>query len=134
MTAKILILDMVGKDRHELKNMLCAAGYTVITACSWKDALSKKHAEKPDLTLIDVAILTENGKRETGYEVRKWMCEGLLFIVPRKTSAMAEDKSKKPFYLEQIFSAPMAKIENPYIAEEVIETVKQALVFYRCQE
>ncbi len=128
MTAKILIVDGSAKDRRELENILCATGYTVITACSWKNALSKKHAEKPDLTLMDLAILTENRKRETEYEVRKWMRQGLLFIFPQSTMEI-EDIRKKLLYLEVIFIAPMAKLQKPYIAEEVIKTVKQMLMF-----
>ncbi len=126
MDAKILIVDD-SEDRHKLKSVLCGAGYTVITACSWKDALSKKNAEKPDLTLIDLAILTENGNTKTAaYEVRKWMLEDkdrLLFIVPRKPSV------KDVLSFSVIFIAPMDKLQKPYIAEEVIETVKQTLVF-----
>ncbi len=63
--ALILIVDDSPTDTHVLKTMLQSNGYLTLLASDGEEAISKCHAEKPDLVLMDVVMPGINGFQAT---------------------------------------------------------------------
>lgn len=61
----ILVVDDSPTDRKYLSDMLASSGYSVSTAESAEDALSKVRQMKPDLVLMDVVMPGQNGFQAT---------------------------------------------------------------------
>ncbi|MEZ5615462.1 MAG: response regulator [Rhodocyclaceae bacterium] len=62
---KILIVDDSPTERQALSEMLAKGGYTVVTAESGEEAISKSKSEMPDLILMDVVMPGMNGYQAT---------------------------------------------------------------------
>jgi DNA-binding response OmpR family regulator len=61
MSQRILVVDDEPDAAEALKEMLLGAGYQVETVETAKDAISKSHASRPDLLLIDIGLPDGNG-------------------------------------------------------------------------
>ena len=59
--ANILIVDDSPTETHVLTSMLEKNGFTVSSAASGEEGISKAKAEKPDLILMDVVMPGMNG-------------------------------------------------------------------------
>ena len=62
---KILIVDDSPTERHALSELLSKDGYTVVTAESGEEAITKSKSEMPDLILMDVVMPGMNGYQAT---------------------------------------------------------------------
>ncbi len=62
---KILVVDDSPTERFFLADLLTRKGYTVITAESGPEALSKARAERPNLVVMDVVMPGQNGFQVT---------------------------------------------------------------------
>lgn len=56
MATKVLVVDDAHADRVNMESILGDAGYTVVTAKSGKEALSKVSSDRPDLVLLDIVM------------------------------------------------------------------------------
>ena len=62
---KILIVDDSPTERFFLADLLSKRGYTVVTAESGDEALSKVRSEKPSLVVMDVVMPGTSGYQAT---------------------------------------------------------------------
>jgi twitching motility two-component system response regulator PilH len=62
---KVLVVDDSPTDTHLLTEMLKKHGYTVVTAVTGEDGISKAKAEKPDLVLMDIVMPGMSGFEAT---------------------------------------------------------------------
>lgn len=62
---KVLVVDDSPTDTHLLTEMLRKHGYTVVTAGSGEDGISKARTEKPDLVLMDIVMPGMSGFEAT---------------------------------------------------------------------
>lgn len=62
---KILVVDDSPTERLALTELLTRNGYTVATADSGEEAITKSKSEKPDLILMDVVMPGMNGYQAT---------------------------------------------------------------------
>jgi len=58
---KVLVVDDSATDLGNLEQICAAAGYTVVTASSGKEAMTKVKSELPDAVLLDVIMNDMNG-------------------------------------------------------------------------
>ncbi len=65
MAKKVLIVDDSPTERHILEQIMSEAGYSVVTAASGEEALSKVKVEMPDIVLMDVVMPGMNGYQAT---------------------------------------------------------------------
>ena len=57
----ILIVDDSSTDLLNLKNVVSKGNFTIITACSGKEAVDKALSEKPDLIFMDIVMEEMDG-------------------------------------------------------------------------
>lgn len=62
---KVLVVDDSPTERFFLADLLTKGGYSVLTADSGDDAISKSREHKPDLILMDVVMPGVNGFQVT---------------------------------------------------------------------
>lgn len=62
---KILIVDDSPTERHALSELLVKSGFSVVTAESGEEAITKSKSEMPDLILMDVVMPGMNGYQAT---------------------------------------------------------------------
>jgi len=53
---KILVVDDTAAHLQQLKEIVHAAGYQVVTAVSGKEAVEKSISEKPDMIFLDIVM------------------------------------------------------------------------------
>lgn len=58
---KIFIVDDSPVELQNLKKIIANAGYTVVTASSGKEAVTKAKADRPDLIFMDVIMEDADG-------------------------------------------------------------------------
>lgn len=58
---KVLVVDDSATDLKNLEQIVSDGGYSVITATSGKEAVSKAKSEHPDAVLLDVIMNDMNG-------------------------------------------------------------------------
>jgi twitching motility two-component system response regulator PilH len=61
----VLVVDDSPTDRQHLTDILSKGGYSVATAASAEEGISKAKASKPDLVLMDVVMPGQNGYQAT---------------------------------------------------------------------
>jgi len=61
----VLVVDDSPTDRQHLTDILSKGGYSVSTAASAEEGISKAKASKPDLVLMDVVMPGQNGYQAT---------------------------------------------------------------------
>ena len=61
----ILVVDDSPTDRQHLTDILSKGGYTVSTAASAEEGITKAKQTKPDLVLMDVVLPGHNGYQAT---------------------------------------------------------------------
>lgn len=54
--AKVLVVDDTAAHLQQMKEIVSAAGYQVITATSGKEAVAKTKSEKPDMVFLDIVM------------------------------------------------------------------------------
>jgi sigma-B regulation protein RsbU (phosphoserine phosphatase) len=60
-TPKILIVDDTPVNLELIESVLTTEGFSTVTSCDGPTAVSKSHAEQPDLILLDVLMPGESG-------------------------------------------------------------------------
>ena len=53
---KILVVDDIAAHLQQLKEIVTAAGYQVITATSGREAVERTRSEKPNLVFMDIVM------------------------------------------------------------------------------
>lgn len=61
----VLVVDDSPTDRQHLQDILAKGGYSVSTAASAEEGISKAKQTKPDLVLMDVVLPGHNGYQAT---------------------------------------------------------------------
>ena len=78
---KILIVDDSPTERFFLADLLSKRGYTVVTAESGDEALSKVRSEKPSLVVMDVVMPGTSGYQATRAIARDPATQGIPVIL-----------------------------------------------------
>ena len=78
---KILIVDDSPTERFFLADQLSKRGYTVVTAESGDEALSKVRSEKPALVVMDVVMPGTSGYQATRAIARDPATQGIPVIL-----------------------------------------------------
>ena len=78
---KILIVDDSPTERFFLADLLSKRGYTVVTAESGDEALSKVRSEKPALVVMDVVMPGTSGYQATRAIARDPATQGIPVIL-----------------------------------------------------
>ena len=62
---KVLIVDDSATDTHLMSEMLKKNGYTVVSATSGEEGITKAKQERPDLILMDIVMPGMSGFEDT---------------------------------------------------------------------
>jgi adenylate cyclase len=91
--AKILVVDDTPRNVKLLADLLAVKGYSVVTAGSGREALSKLEAEEPDLILLDV-VMPEMSGYEVCRKIRENPATRMLPVVMVTALDPAEERVK----------------------------------------
>lgn len=141
-TAKILVVDDEPSIRDMLRDLLAAAGYTVVTASDGREALSMTLADKPDLIISDIRMPKLDGLT---------LCKALrvnsetksipiLMLTSYNTSehmeaamaAGADDFLPKPLNVEEVKIRVRSLLKLKHITDEV-QCLEQYILALRQQ-
>jgi twitching motility two-component system response regulator PilH len=113
---KILVVDDSTVDLMNLQNIVSDAGYTVITAGSGVEAISKAKSEKPDLIFMDVVM-----QQMDGYQA----CREIIHDDSTKDIPIifVTSKGQKADRLWAEMQGGKALIQKPYTPEQIIEQI-----------
>lgn len=118
MSTKIMIVDDSGMSRRTLRRILEPAGYEIVEAEEGMVALELYFVAKPDLVLLDLVMKGMYGLDVLG-KLREMDPDSRVIVasadIQRSTRMMVEEAGAKGF------------VTKPFVAEEVLSTVKAAL-------
>ncbi len=122
MKARVLLVDDARFMRLILRQILEEAGYQVVgEACNGKEAVEEYKDKKPDLVTMDV-IMPEMSGVEAARKIIKASPEAKILMV----SAMGQQQLVK----ESLEAGAYDYVVKPFVPEDVLDKVKQALSSY----
>jgi twitching motility two-component system response regulator PilH len=77
----VLVVDDSPTDRQHLTDILSKGGYSVSTAASGEEGITKAKASKPDLVLMDVVMPGQNGYQATRELSKDEATKGIPVII-----------------------------------------------------
>ena len=120
----ILIVDDDQAVRDSMNLLLSGAGFTTMTAAGGKEALACCEVVEYPVILLDLQMPEFNGQQVLA-ELQKGCCHSKIVVVSGETSFEAVRAS-----LQQ---GAYDFVRKPYLAEELLTTVRNALESYRLE-
>jgi two-component system, chemotaxis family, chemotaxis protein CheY len=116
--AKILVVDDSGLARRMMRTILEGGGHTVIEADNGPAAIEQFFIEKPALVMLDL-LMRDMGGMEVLAKLRQ-MDPDVRVVV-----ATADIQSSTRLLVQE--AGARAVIEKPFVAQNVLNAVEQAL-------
>jgi adenylate cyclase len=91
--AKILVVDDTPKNVKLLADVLTVKGYSVVTAASGREALTRLESNEPDLVLLDV-VMPEMSGYEVCRKIRENLATGILPVIMVTALDPSEERIK----------------------------------------
>lgn len=114
---KILVVDDSATDLKKLEQIVAAAGYTVITATSGKEALERVRQDRPDAVLLDIIMNDMNG-----FQVcRAINSDAATRDIPIVLVSSKKEKTDQVWGVEQ---GARAYVTKPYTSEQILDQLR----------
>jgi two-component system, OmpR family, KDP operon response regulator KdpE len=115
--ARILVVDDEPQILRVLEIMLRGAGYSVETAASAKDALTKATMRPPEAIILDLLLPDGHGS-DVCREVRQWSSVPILVL-----SAVGEERDK----IEALDAGADDYVTKPFSGDELLARLRATL-------
>jgi two-component system KDP operon response regulator KdpE len=115
--ARILVVDDEPQILRALQMKLHAAGYTVDTATTARDALMKAGMRPPEAVVLDL-LLPDGSGTDVCRELRSWSSAPILVL-----SAVGEEKEK----IEALDAGADDYVTKPFSGDELLARLRAAL-------
>jgi two-component system KDP operon response regulator KdpE len=115
--ARILVVDDEPQILRALQMKLRAAGYTVDTATTARDALMKAGMRPPEAVVLDL-LLPDGSGTDVCRELRSWSTAPILVL-----SAVGEEKEK----IEALDAGADDYVTKPFSGDELLARLRAAL-------
>jgi two-component system KDP operon response regulator KdpE len=115
--ARILVVDDEPQILRALQMKLRAAGYTVDTATTARDALMKAGMRPPEAVVLDL-LLPDGSGTDVCRELRSWSSAPILVL-----SAVGEEKEK----IEALDAGADDYVTKPFSGDELLARLRAAL-------
>ncbi|MCG5512276.1 response regulator [Ectothiorhodospira shaposhnikovii] len=116
----ILVVDDSPTELHVISTMLARHGYTVVTASSGEEGMSRAREIKPDLVLMDVVMPGLNGFQAT----RQLSQDPLTADIPIVMVTTKDQETDKVWAMRQ---GARDYIVKPVREKELIRSLKEIL-------
>jgi twitching motility two-component system response regulator PilH len=114
---KVLIVDDSTTDLTKLEQIVAAAGYTVITAASGKEALERVRNDRPDAVLLDIIMNDMNG-----FQVcRAIASDDQTRNIPVVLVSSKKEKTDQVWGVEQ---GARAYVTKPFTSEQILSQLR----------
>ncbi|MGH8089996.1 MAG: response regulator [Rudaea sp.] len=116
---RVMIVDDEAPILRVLRPSLAAAGYEVIEADNWRDALARAAQQVPDVVVLDLGLPDMDGK-EVILALRKWTQVPIIVLSAREAEAEriaaldtgADDYVVKPFHTGELLARVRAALRH----------------------
>jgi len=114
---KVLVVDDSATDLKKLEQIVAAAGYTVTTASSGKEALERIKNDRPDVVLLDIIMNDMNG-----FQVcRAINADAATRNIPVVLVSSKKEKSDQVWGVEQ---GARAYVTKPFTSEQILHQLR----------
>ena len=114
---KVLVVDDSATDLKKLEQIVAAAGYTVITASSGKEALERVKNDRPDAVLLDIIMNDMNG-----FQVcRAINADAATRNIPVVLVSSKKEKTDQVWGVEQ---GARAYVTQPFTSEQILHQLR----------
>lgn len=114
---KVLVVDDSATDLKKLEQIVAAAGYTVITASSGKEALERVKNDRPDAVLLDIIMNDMNG-----FQVcRAINADAATRNIPVVLVSSKKEKTDQVWGVEQ---GARAYVTKPFTSEQILHQLR----------
>jgi twitching motility two-component system response regulator PilH len=114
---KVLVVDDSATELARLQQIVSAAGYTVITASSGKEALERAERDQPDAVLLDIIMDDINGFQVCrAITAAKGSRDVPVILVSSKREAIDQTWGKE--------QGARAYVTKPYTPEQILDQLR----------
>ena len=124
---RILVVDDEPKLVHLVREVLCAAGFTVMSTGSGEGAIEMTAVEQPDLVLLDIILSRTMDGYEVARRVREFSDVPIIMLTAkvreedllRGFDSGADDYLTKPFNSKELLARVRAVLKRAHHSPEI---------------